>query len=619
MATNPKTVPIANKVDATQLQTLASGGSITKGGNTYTADERAIYLTEETIDTTPTANSDNLVTSGGVHSALQSKANASDIPTVNNGTLTIQKNGTSVATFTANNSGNVTANIVVPTTASDIGALPSSTKYGASIDLSINSSTYVVTATLKDQDGNALGTPKTIDLPLESVVVSGAYDSTNKKVILTLQSGSTIDFSVADLVSGLQTELTSSNKLNADYIQDGTTNKTVTATEKGTWNAKQDAISDLSTIRTGAGLGATAVQPGSLGSLATQNTVDYETEVTNKPTIPTTTSSVTQDSTAALTSGGAYTALQGKQNTLPTTSTAGQVLKSTSTAGSVQWGSVSEVKEISDEYIRITDLGVGVYKLNYHGTLSKTKYLYYKGPQDNTTLQIDGDAILTIESASVGLTTYYLWHFMAGTTASWASLTNQRIVCGWTGTLNTSDAQGDYYVFYWDDLKTPVTDVYLAWSSKKLQQKINGVYQDVITFGDNAFNSTPIPSLLDAFPVGAVYISAVNTSPASFLGGTWSQIPAGYALWTATSDAGNTISAGLPNITGEIVVYTDGIDCSASGAFSKESTSLSGESYKYSRTSPKFTFDASRSSSIYGNSSTVQPPAYKVYAWRRTA
>ena len=44
MATNPKTVPIANKVDDAQLQTLASGGSITKGGDTYTADERAVYL-----------------------------------------------------------------------------------------------------------------------------------------------------------------------------------------------------------------------------------------------------------------------------------------------------------------------------------------------------------------------------------------------------------------------------------------------------------------------------------------------------------------------------------------------------------------------------------------------
>lgn len=42
------------------------------------------------------------------------------IPTVNNGTLTIQKNGTTVKTFSANQSGNVTANITVPTKVSEL-------------------------------------------------------------------------------------------------------------------------------------------------------------------------------------------------------------------------------------------------------------------------------------------------------------------------------------------------------------------------------------------------------------------------------------------------------------------------------------------------------------------
>lgn len=42
-------------------------------------------------------------------------SNKPTIPTVNNATLTIQKNGSNVATFTANASSNVTANITVPT------------------------------------------------------------------------------------------------------------------------------------------------------------------------------------------------------------------------------------------------------------------------------------------------------------------------------------------------------------------------------------------------------------------------------------------------------------------------------------------------------------------------
>lgn len=117
-------------------------------------------------------------------------------------------------------------------TAAQVGALSDSTKYGASLTMSIDSSTYVVTATLKDQDGNTLGTAQTIDLPLESVVVSGSYDAQTKEVVLTLQGGSTVRFSVADLVSGLQAEITSSNMLDADLVDDSTsTNKFTTAAD----------------------------------------------------------------------------------------------------------------------------------------------------------------------------------------------------------------------------------------------------------------------------------------------------------------------------------------------------------------------------------------------------
>lgn len=50
-------------------------------------------------------------------------SNRPTIPTVNNGTLTIKQNGTTVQTFSANQSGDVTANITVPTKASDVNAL----------------------------------------------------------------------------------------------------------------------------------------------------------------------------------------------------------------------------------------------------------------------------------------------------------------------------------------------------------------------------------------------------------------------------------------------------------------------------------------------------------------
>jgi len=175
----------------------------------------------------------------------------------------------------------VASDLATVATSGSYNDLSDKPKYAASISLTIDPSTFVVTAQLKDQDNNNLGTAQTIDLPLESVVVSGAYDAATKEVVLTLEGGSTIRFSVADLVSGLQTEITSSNKLDADLVDDSNSaHKFVSTSEKTTWNGKQDTISDLATIRSGAAAGATAVQPGDLATVATSG--DYD-DLLNKP------------------------------------------------------------------------------------------------------------------------------------------------------------------------------------------------------------------------------------------------------------------------------------------------------------------------------------------------
>ena len=77
-------------------------------------DQQASY----NLDVNGTANATTIYENG---TALSSKyALTSAIPTVNNGTLTIQKNGTNVQTFTANQSTNATANITVPTKVSEL-------------------------------------------------------------------------------------------------------------------------------------------------------------------------------------------------------------------------------------------------------------------------------------------------------------------------------------------------------------------------------------------------------------------------------------------------------------------------------------------------------------------
>lgn len=78
-------------------------------------------LTGLSTSTTGAVTASDTVTTG-IGKLQATKADKSAIPTVNNATLTIQKNGSNVATFTANASSNVTANISVPNTVSSVSS-----------------------------------------------------------------------------------------------------------------------------------------------------------------------------------------------------------------------------------------------------------------------------------------------------------------------------------------------------------------------------------------------------------------------------------------------------------------------------------------------------------------
>lgn len=80
------------------------------------------------------------------------------------------------------------------------------TESGRYIDLELNTSTYVLTAKLKDKNNNLISTSTQIDLPLETMIVDAEYDSENKAIILTLQNGNTLSVPIGDLISGLVTQ-----------------------------------------------------------------------------------------------------------------------------------------------------------------------------------------------------------------------------------------------------------------------------------------------------------------------------------------------------------------------------------------------------------------------------
>ena len=132
------------------------------------------------------------------------------------------------------------------------------------------------------------------------------------------------------------------------------------------------------------------------------------------------------------------------------------------------------------------------------------------------------------------------------------------------------------------------------------------------------------------YPVGSIYISVNSTDPKILFGiGTWVKLPNNYTLWSCDSGAydgtNGTIPAGLPNIEGSFDTMGKWYDenLAIEGAFyqnnSSRSVGFEGGSGNDLR---KVKFNANNGASvkgIYGNSSTVQPPAIKVYMWRRTA
>lgn len=167
-----------------------------------------------------------------------------------------------------------------------------------------------------------------------------------------------------------------------------------------------------------------------------------------------------------------------------------------------------------------------------------------------------------------------------------------QILAGW------SDSNNGIERLYYRN-RRDVCDTWSAWKA--------------IAFTDDS-------NALSAYPVGVIYISTSSTSPASLFGGTWESIASERVLMGVSSShgAGSTVSAGLPNIVGETTAMATWRFVTPSGAFATASSQPGPDGYA-NNLGLNVNFYASRCSSVYGNSSTVQPAAYYVYMWRRTA
>lgn len=161
------------------------------------------------------------------------------------------------------------------------------------------------------------------------------------------------------------------------------------------------------------------------------------------------------------------------------------------------------------------------------------------------------------------------------------------------------------------------------------------VYMPVLKDDLKSYVADAIKSaLLAVFPVGTIIETKLDVNPGTYIGGTWEELPANLCLQTGNaSEAGTQRSAGLPNITGHFAVpYAGGYglfiaktdpngmvkggENRGSGFTYLDKGTASGAGWKSFDT---LMLDASLSNPIYGSSTTVQPPAYIVRAWVRTA
>ena len=157
--------------------------------------------------------------------------------------------------------------------------------------------------------------------------------------------------------------------------------------------------------------------------------------------------------------------------------------------------------------------------------------------------------------------------------------------------------------------------------------KKNNFY-DLKVGGGVTLNSKPLLSI----PVGFICLLSCETSPAELFGGVWERISQGRAIYGAGSlngieyVANSTKEAGLPNINGHFELYgsdTGRPYMTFSGAFYSYGTEtgnhrLQGLTSGNSATKHKgANFNASRCSSLFGKSDTVQPNAYICYIWKK--
>lgn len=142
---------------------------------------------------------------------------------------------------------------------------------------------------------------------------------------------------------------------------------------------------------------------------------------------------------------------------------------------------------------------------------------------------------------------------------------------------------------------------YIEAVSEELDLKVNTI--------NSQLSSSVLSNLQSVYPIGSLYIGINDTCPIANLFGTWEKVAEGLCLQGATDSQvpGETVEAGLPDHSHSYTFKSQRGGDNSGG----DSNSISNATFQ--------TGLASASNPIYGKSDTVQPPAYLVNVWKRTA
>lgn len=123
--------------------------------------------------------------------------------------------------------------------------------------------------------------------------------------------------------------------------------------------------------------------------------------------------------------------------------------------------------------------------------------------------------------------------------------------------------------------------------------------------------TSDIPSLLSAFPVGSIYMSVSATSPASFLGGTWTQLKDRFLL-----GAGSSYSNGATGGSATHTLTLSEIPSHTHGSVGKRQNWEAGTK---SSSNGNTVYNGSTDAAGGGGAHNNMPPYLVVYMWKRTA